>query len=110
MVYKYDTSASCGQSGAVKGCILRCTGVSNSCDVDDSTNYLPITAPEVIITNVNTSGSGLEFYLRGSTLGSDGDNVQPNVVITVTGYVNVTDTQKSQFALQTSATQRLYDR
>lgn len=107
-VYKYDTSASCGQTGAVKGCILRCTG--GTCDSDNGTNYLPITAPEVIITNVNTSGSGLEFYLRGSTLGSAGDNVQPNVVITVTGYVAISDTQKSQFALQTSATQRLYDR
>ncbi len=101
-VYKFDNSALCQQTGAVKGCIVRST--------DGGATFLPITAPEVVITNVNTSTGGLTFYLRGSALGSTGDNSQPNVVITITGYVQVNPTQKANFALQTSATQRLYDR
>ena len=101
-VYAFDSSALCQQSGAVQGCIVRST--------DGGTTYAPITAPEVIITNVTSGGSGLTFYLRGSSLGSTGDNTQPNVVITVTGYVQITPTQKSPFYIQTSVTQRLYDR
>ncbi len=101
-VYTFDNSASCGQTGTIQGCILRST--------DGGATYLPITAPEVIITNIAGSGSGLTFYLRGSTLGNNGDNVQPNVVITVTGYVQISGTQKTPFNLQTSVTQRLYDR
>ncbi|HEV8677654.1 MAG TPA: type II secretion system protein [Candidatus Paceibacterota bacterium] len=102
VVYAYaNDAANCGQTGAVMGCIMRST--------DGGTTYLPITAPEVIITNAST-GTGLTFYLRGSTLGNLGDNVQPNVVITVTGYIQISATQKTPFALQTSVTQRLYDR
>jgi prepilin-type N-terminal cleavage/methylation domain-containing protein len=100
-VYKFDNSALCQQTGAVQGCIVRST--------DGGSTYAAITAPEVVVTNVSGTG-GLTFYLRGSALGSSGDNAQPNVVITITGYVQVNPTQKANFALQTSATQRLYDR
>lgn len=110
VVYTFNNSSECGQSGTVQGCILRCVGAGSACDTDDGTNFLPITAPEVVITNAASTGSGLAFYLRGSTLGNNGDNVQPNVVITVTGYVKLSETQKSPFTLQTSVTQRLYDR
>lgn len=91
--YAYDTSATCGQTGT-SGCIVR--------SINGGSNAV-ITAPEVVITS-------LTFYLRGSDLGSTGDNTQPNVVIALTGYVQVTPTTKSQFTLQTSITQRLYDR
>jgi len=101
-VYKFDNSALCQQTSATVGCIVRST--------DGGTTYAPITAPEVVITNVSAGTGGLTFYLRGSSLGSTGDNTQPNVVITVTGYVQTSPTQTAQFALQTSATQRLYDR
>lgn len=101
-VYAFDNSALCQQTGTVQGCIVR--------SIDGGATYASITAPEVIVTNVSTGGSGLTFYLRGSDLGSTGDNVQPNVVITVTGYVQISPTQKSPFNLQTSVTQRLYDR
>ena len=100
--YAYDNSSACGQTGTVKGCILRST--------DGGVSYLPITSPEVIITNAASTGSGLEFYLRGSSLGTSGDDSQPNVIITLTGYVQLTATQKTPFSLQTSVTQRLYDR
>jgi hypothetical protein len=101
-VYAFDNSATCGQTGAVQGCIVRST--------NGGATYLPITAPEVIVTNVAGTGSGLKFYLRGSTLGNLGDNIQPNVVITVTGYIKISETQKTPFSVQTSVTQRLYDR
>jgi prepilin-type N-terminal cleavage/methylation domain-containing protein len=101
VIYRFDNTALCGQTGATVGCIVRSV---------DGGAFAPITAPEVIITNVSSGNSGLTFYLRGSDLGSTGDNVQPNVVITVTGYVQVTELQRTQFSLQTSATQRLYDR
>lgn len=102
VVYAFDNSATCGQTGASSGCIVRST--------NGGATYLPITAPEVIITNVAGTGSGLKFYLRGSTLGNLGDNIQPNVVITVTGYIKISETQKTPFSVQTSVTQRLYDR
>ena len=101
-VYAFDSSSLCQQTGTVQGCIVRST--------DGGATYAPITAPEVIVSNVSTGGSGLTFYLRGSDLGSTGDNDQPNVVITVTGYVQITPTQKTPFYIQTSVTQRLYDR
>ena len=63
----------------------------------------------MIITNVS-GGGGLKFYLRGSALGSIGDNVQTNVIITVIGYVKVSETQTSPFCFFSSVTQRLYDR
>ena len=98
VIYQYDSSATCGQTGT-GGCIERLT----SPDGVTWSAALPITAPEVVISN-------LTFYLRGSALGSTGDNVQPNVVMTVNGYVQISPTQKSPFNLQTSVTQRLYDR
>ncbi len=85
----------CGQPTGTVGCIARST--------DAGATYVALTAPEVVI-------SKLTFYLRGAKFGSSGDNVQPNVVITVTGYVQISVTQKSSFNLQTSVTQRLYDR
>ncbi len=110
VVYKFDNdnnaSSPCGQTGPVHGCIVRSVNAGA---------YAPITAPEVVITNISTGATGLMFYLRGSlrgtpAFGNPGDDIQPNVVITVTGYVDLGAGKKSLFALQTSATQRLYDR
>lgn len=112
VIYKFDSSSLCQQTGTVQGCVVRST--------DNGTTYAPITAPEVIITNISSGDSGLTFYLRGSAKvapsGTAPDNEQPNVVITVVGYVlnggvsQTGVTQKTPFYLQTSVTQRLYDR
>lgn len=93
--YRLDTTNAsiCGQSTTV-GCIERST---------DGVNWLPITAPEVIIQNV-----GFLFYVIGTGRGS-ADNIQPRVVITIKGYVQVTATQQTSFNIQTSVTQRIYD-
>jgi prepilin-type N-terminal cleavage/methylation domain-containing protein len=104
VVYDFNTTASgCGQpaNAATIGCIRRSTNGGSS--------YLPITAPEVKIT-------AMKFYLRGSDLGPSDTN-QPNVVISIVGYVQLststvvaTASQKSEFKIQTSVTQRLYDK
>ncbi len=101
LVYKFDNSAACNQTTATKGCILRST--------NGGTTFLPITPPEVII-----SAGTLKFSLRGSPprtasgLGSS-DYLQPNVVITMSGYIALPNSQTSTFYLQTAVTQRLYD-
>lgn len=107
IVYSFSNSSSlCGQT---VGCIVRSI---------NGGSFAAITAPEVQVTH-------LTFYLRGSTLGSAvcwtdpndpdtyyacNDDVQPNVVIVITGSIQVTPTLSSNFTLQTSATQGLYDR
>ena len=59
----------------------------------------PLTSQEVAISN-------LSFYLQGS---ATGDGVQPKVVITLNGSITIGASPPTQFALQTSVTQRLYD-
>ncbi|MBC7836831.1 type II secretion system protein [Acetobacteraceae bacterium] len=66
-----------------------------------SSNFLPITAPEVSITS-------LIFYLNGSRVGS-ADNTQPKVTITLAGSVQINSSASTTLNLQTSVTQRLYD-
>lgn len=108
ITYKFASDASCGQTSTVKGCILRST--------DGGSTFLPITAPEVIVANYSSAAAGLAFYLRGSphgspdALGGTSDNIQPNVVITVNGYIELPNGRHSEFHIQTSATERLYDR
>lgn len=101
-VFQYSTDSTlCAQPTAPQGCILRST--------DGGTTFVSITAPEVVITN-------LTFYLRGSyhatpdVVGDPSDLLQPNVVITANGYVKISSAQTSAFNIQTSVTQRLYDR
>ncbi|TSC69169.1 MAG: hypothetical protein G01um101456_313 [Parcubacteria group bacterium Gr01-1014_56] len=68
-----------------------------SCSATDG--FLPITASEVLISN-------LTFYVLGAPVA---DNIQPKVIFTLNGYVNVSSTASSTFNLQTSVTQRIYD-
>lgn len=72
---------------------------------DGGASWDAITAPEVVILNPS-GGSGLTFYLVGST---QGDTLQPRVTILLRGYVQVTAALRSSFDLQTTVTQRLYD-
>ena len=88
-VYCLGSGTACSSSG---------TSVLRS--LDGGTTYAPITAPEVTITN-------LQFYVSGST---PGDHLQPKIVILLSGSVQVNPTQTSTFNLQTSVTERLYDK
>jgi prepilin-type N-terminal cleavage/methylation domain-containing protein len=91
VAYQLDTtsSATCGQTGSI-GCIER--SINNGA-------WAPITAPEVVITN-------LTFYLIGSV---SGDTLQPKLTITVNGYALGSANKPVNFNLQTSVTQRIYD-
>lgn len=95
VVYKFESSDSslCQQPTGTVGCIVRST--------NGGAQFYPITASEVIVTN-------FKFYLVGSALGTV-DNIQPRVTLTLSGKVQVTAAQSSQFNIQTSVTQRLYD-
>ncbi len=112
VTYRYSNDATtCQQSGPVKGCIVRTI---------NGAALTPITAPEVVVTSLDGSASGLNIYLRGSLpgsprfIGGPTDSLQPNAVIIVTGYVVTgyvaNQQQQANFNIQTSVTQRLYDR
>ena len=90
--------ASCGQTSNPAGCIERST---------DGVNWAAITSPNVVINDLSGSGS-YTFYLSGSLLGSL-DNKQPLVLITLSGFAQVSPTQQSSFHVQTSVAQRIYD-
>ena len=102
VIYKYDTSATdCGQSGTA-GCVVR--------SVDNGSTWAPVTAPEIIITGFSACSGTTPcmFYVKGADSGS-ADNIQPEVVITISGYVQVSATQQTPIHMQTAVTQRLYD-
>jgi hypothetical protein len=65
----------------------------------DGGAFAAITAPEVVV-------SSFSFYVVGS---ATGDGLQPKVNILLSGFVTVTSRTTSQFNLQTSVTQRVYD-
>lgn len=92
VIYKLETSNAtlCNQPASSVGCITR--------SLDGGTTFYPITAPEVYITT-------LSFYVTGAQT----QYMQPKVTILMSGTVNVSLTQRSDFNLQTSVTQRLYD-
>lgn len=72
---------------------------------DNGANWAVITTSEVVVLNP-AGGSGLTFHLVGST---QGDTYQPRVTVTVRGYVQQNAALRSNFDLQTTITQRLYD-
>jgi prepilin-type N-terminal cleavage/methylation domain-containing protein len=73
------------------GCILR--------SQDGGTSYISITSPDIVV-------SVLKFYVIGSTAG---DSVQPKVVMLASGSATIKAGQQTQFNVQTSITQRIYD-
>lgn len=66
---------------------------------DGGTSFIPITAPEVII-------SDMRFYVTGST---QGDTQQPRIVMTIKGGAGITASTQTSFNLQTTISQRLTD-
>lgn len=97
-----NAASVCGQQTiATPGCL--------AISVDGGVTWASITSPNVIINDLsNNTPPGYLFYAWGTKLGS-ADNIQPVVVITVSGYVQVSTTQQSTFHLQTTVTQRIYD-
>lgn len=76
---------------------------TDSCSILRSTDggavYYALTDPEVKIAD-------LQFYLQGST---PGDGQQPRLLMTVSGRMDTNDKVPTEFKVQTSVTQRLYD-
>ncbi|MGC9602476.1 MAG: type II secretion system protein [Minisyncoccia bacterium] len=91
-----NAAAICGQTIATPGCLAISVGGGA---------WASITSPDVIINDLSASNS-YSFHLWGTTTG---DNIQPIVVITLSGYAQVSTTQQSAFHLQTTVTQRIYD-
>jgi prepilin-type N-terminal cleavage/methylation domain-containing protein len=87
------------------------SGLSTSCG---SGSYLQMTAPEVKITNLTFYVNGSLGYPAGgssacSSPGSTADCIQPRVVMAVSGSISSGDISKTDFNIQTTITQRLYD-
>jgi len=96
VVYKFEADpATCG-ANSIGGCIMR--------SLNSGVDFVSITAPEVDITD-------LTFYVVGSVaeFQSDPTTSQPKVVMTLMGEVPSGPSQVTDFSLQTTVTQRLYD-
>jgi prepilin-type N-terminal cleavage/methylation domain-containing protein len=98
-----------GDSPYLNSQIVFCLGSGTVCDSASGTSilfssdggltYTPITAPEVVITK-------LLFYVVGSARSG---GVQPIVLMTLSGYVQVSPTQQTPIHFQSAVTQRLYN-
>ena len=86
VVYCRGTGTACSSSGVA---VLR--------SINGGVTFAPITSPEVVISN-------LTFYV----VGAQSATIQPKVTILLSGAVQVSGSQQSQFNLQTSVTERLY--
>lgn len=78
---------------------MRSTTLPGLSTVCASNGFLPITAPEIVVSN-------LTFYVKGAPLA---DGIQPKTTMLLSGYVNIGSNASTTFSLQTSVTQRIYD-
>lgn len=100
-----DTVSYC--IGSLSGSAYSCSGTTNctatsGCSILRSVDggaFQPMTAPEVRVENLN-------FYVLGSV---PGNTVQPRVLITIDGKVELNEPADVTFQLQTMVTQRRYD-
>ena len=105
--YRFSFTAADGNSvtyclGSGSSCGTSTSCQSASCSILRSINagtFYSLTAPEVNISNFS-------FYLQGS---DPDDTIQPRVIMTLNGTISINQTQQTDFELQTSVTQRLYD-
>jgi len=81
------------------GAIRRSATTGSLSTTCSSSAYSDITSTEVEITT-------LSFYVTGAAAVG---GIQPKVTILLSGYVTVAGSQRSEFNLQTTVTQRLYD-
>ena len=91
-----NSVAYCLDAGTLKRQITS-GAISTNCS--DTTSFLPMTAPEVSITD-------LSFYVKGAPVG---DGIQPKVTVTLSGNIFIGSVASSTFSVQTSVTQRIYD-
>lgn len=93
-----NAQTSCGQTGSVVGCLQRST---------DGVTWSAITGPNVVINDLSTASvPSYLFYVFGS---SNADKLQPVVILTLSGFAQVSASQQSSFHVQTVVTQRIYD-
>ncbi len=89
--YQLDTNLCANGQGCIERQVTPAGGTPSG--------FLPITSPDVVVT-------GLTFYVIGSP---PGDGLQPKVTILLHGFSPKVTGAESQFNLQTSITQRIYD-
>lgn len=93
IVYRYIVDPAPNSPGRIE----RCT---RNCYVNPPTGeYIPITAPEVNITEMT-------FYVTGA---ESSDNRQPRVIIIVAGEAGAKERVKTKFIIQTTVSQRILD-
>ena len=78
--------------------VYKLNGTEIDKSTDGGTTYIPVTAPEIIVTS-------LAFYVIGAT---PSDNLQPKVLIKIQGHSG-TSTAATNFTLQTLVSQRTLD-
>ena len=89
-----------GSSGVVSDQIVyRLNGSRVEKSGDGGANFLPITAPEIEVTN-------LVFYVEGA---DSGDGEQPKIIMTIAGNAGNRPETNTSFSLQTSISQRILD-
>lgn len=92
-----DSIAFKGNDGRVIVYRLNGTGIEKS--TDGGSNFLPVTATEISI-------SDLTFYVLGAL---SGDQLQPKVLIKIKGTAGVKDIDQTDFTVQTLVSQRRLD-
>ena len=80
--------------------VYRLSGTQIQRSVDGGVNFVPITAPQIVI-------QGLTFYVRGANEAAK--NKQPIVLMSVYGYAGTTTRSQVNFNIETSISQRLLD-
>ncbi|MCI0619671.1 prepilin-type N-terminal cleavage/methylation domain-containing protein [Candidatus Wolfebacteria bacterium] len=75
--------------------VYRLVGTTLERSTDGGTNYIAVTAPEVIIDT-------LTFYVDGAEVA----NSQPRVLIVIQGHVGEADKERTDFSIETLVSQR----
>lgn len=99
IVFRFADDDACNVDGGTaftSGCLMRST--------DGGASFLPITSSEIEIDPAQS-----RFFVQGSASRSDGDTVQPMLVMTLSAKVTKGLSQPTELNLQTSVTQRVYD-
>ena len=82
--------------------VYRINGTQLERSVNAGGNWVALTAPEVIIES-------FELFVVGSEPLSGGDEIQPRVVIRISGSAPLSGGQSTTFSVQAGVTQRLLD-